>query len=144
MADERNENSGFKVVDRRLFSEEGVRREDAPAREERPTAEPEKARAANAKDRGAKEDRMDEGFAMLVEFLANSAILQLGLGEGPTGEALPVDFQGARAMIDLMGVLQDKTKGNLSPSEGKLLSDVLFELHTRFVEVQKQATAKRR
>lgn len=144
MADEKNENSGFKVVDRRLFSEEGVRRQDAPAREEKSAAEPEKPRPASAKDRGAKEDRMDEGFAMLVEFLANSAILQLGMGEGPGGEALPVDFQGARTMIDLLGVLQDKTNGNLSSSEGKLLGDVLFELHTRFVEAQKQATAKRR
>lgn len=144
MADERNENSGFKVVDRRLFSGEGVRREDAPAREEKPAAEPEKPRAASAQDRGAKEDRMDERFAMLVEFMANSAILQLGLGEGPEGESLPIDLQGARAMIDLLGVLQDKTQGNLSPSEAKLLGDVLFELHTRFVEVQKQATAKRR
>lgn len=139
MADQTPDNAGFKVVDRRTFTEEGTRREQAPAREEK--AEPRKEPVAAPK---TAEDRVDEGFAMLLEFLANSALLQMGLGAGPSGESIPPDLEGARAMIDLLGVLQDKTKGNLSATESKLLGNVLFELHTRFVEIQRQPAAKPR
>lgn len=144
MPEETPGDHAFKVVDRRPFAVDGTRREEAPDKEERPAAEPEKPRAAGKEARNAADDRIDEGFAMLVEFLTNSAFLQLGLGAGPTGEPIPVDLESARAMIDLLGVVQDKTKGNLSAAEHKLLGDILFELHTRFVEVQRQATAKRR
>jgi uncharacterized membrane protein len=144
MAEETREGSGFKVVDRRTFTAEGTRREDAPSVDEKRSEESEKPRTATEQARDTREDRLDEGFAMLVEFLANSALLHLGLGAGPTGEPIPVDLQSARTMIDLLGVIQDKTKGNLTLSERKLLDDILFELHTRFVELQKQATAKRR
>ncbi|HLI34230.1 MAG TPA: DUF1844 domain-containing protein [Terriglobia bacterium] len=144
MAEETREESGFKVVDRRTFTAEGTRREGAPVVDEKRSQEAEKPRSAPEPTRDAREDRLDEGFAMLVEFLANSALLHLGLGAGPTGEPIPVDLQSARTMIDLLDVIQDKTKGNLTPSERKLLDDILFELHTRFVELQKQATAKRR
>jgi hypothetical protein len=144
MAEEAREQSGFKVVDRRPFTEEGTRREGAPAKEEKaaPAAEKHRGKAEQARD--VADERVDEGFVMLVEFLANSAFIHLGLGEMPAGEPVPVDLESARAMIDLLGVLQDKTKGNLSAAEQKFVGDILFELHTRFVEVQKRATAKRR
>jgi Domain of unknown function (DUF1844) len=144
MAEEAREQSGFKVVDRRSFTVEGARREGVAVDEERAAAAAEKRRPKAEPARSATEERLDEGFAMLVEFLANSAFIQLGLGGMPTGEAIPVDLQAARTMIDLLDVLQDKTKGNLSAAEQKFLADVLFELHTRYVEIQKRATAKRK
>jgi hypothetical protein len=144
MAEEARENSSFKVVDRRSFTSEGTRREDAPAEEERATTVAEKSRTRQEQSRGGTDDRVDEGFVMLVEFLANSAFIHLGLGGMPSGEPVPIDLESGRAMIDLLGVLQDKAKGNLSPAEQKFIGDVLFELHTRFVEIQKRATAKRK
>ena len=143
MIEETGEGSGFKVVDRRPFTEDGTRREDAPAREEK--SEPQKVLATpEAAPKNPADDRMDEGFATLVEFLANSAFLHLGLVGGPGGEPIPVDLQSARTMIDLLSVLQDKTRGNLSTPEQKFLGDVLFELHAGFVEAQRQAAPKRR
>jgi hypothetical protein len=142
MAEEAREQSNFKVVDKRSFTVEGTRREGVPVDEEKAAAE--KPRTKAEQTRKAMEERVDEGFAMLVEFLANSAFIHLGLGGMPTGEAIPVDFQAARTMIDLLDVVQDRTKGNLSTAEQKFLSDVLFELHTKFVELQKRATAKRK
>lgn len=144
MAEESRDASGFKVVDRRPFTEDGTRREGAPVAEEKTSAAAEKPRGKPEQARRVADERVDEGFAMLVEFLANSAFIQLGLGGGPAGEPVPVDLESARAMIDLLGVLQDKTKGNLSAGEQKFISEILFELHTRFVEVQKRATGKRR
>jgi hypothetical protein len=145
MAEEARENSSFKVVDRRSFTSEGARREDAPVAEEKAPPAGEKARAKQEQSRSSIDDeRVDEGFVTLVEFLANSSFIHLGLGGMPTGEPVPIDLESGRAMIDLLGVLQDKTKGNLSAAEQKFLGDVLFELHTRFVEIQKRTTAKRK
>lgn len=140
MPEETHEDSGFKVVDRRPFTVEGARREDAPVKEEKPGVEPPKKDSYPAAKPG--DDRVDEGFAMLVELLANGALTHLGLMDA--GEPLPVNLPGARAMIDLIGVLEDKTKGNLSAAEQKFVREILFELHTRFVEAQKQAAPKRR
>jgi Domain of unknown function (DUF1844) len=144
MAEEARNQSGFKVVDRRSFTVEGARREGVPAHEEKPPTAADKGRAKAEQARSAADEQVDEGFVTLVEFLANSAFIHLGLGGMPTGESIPVDPQAARTMIDLLDVLQDKTKGNLSAAEQKFIGDVLFELHTRFVELQKRVTAKRK
>lgn len=145
MSEGTREDSGFKVVDRRPFTEEGARRADAQMKEERVEAEkPRPAPASPATPETKLDDRLDERFAMLVELLTNGALTHLGLMESGTGEPLAVDLPGARAMIDLLGVLEDKTKGNLSPAEQKFLGEVLFELHTRFVEAQRQAAPKQR
>ena len=146
MPEETREDSSFKVVDRRPFTEEGARRADAQMKEERAEAErPQPAAAPTPTNAApAADDRLDERFAMLVELLTNGALTHLGLMDSGTGEPLAVNLPGARAMIDLLGVLEDKTKGNLSAAEQKFLGEVLFELHTRFVEAQRQATPKRR
>lgn len=144
MADEAHNESGFKVVDRRTFTVEGTRREGAPVSEEKAAPAAEKPRGKLDQGHTVVDERVDEGFVMLVEFLANSAFIHLGLGGMPAGEPVPVDLESARAMVDLLGVLQDKTKGNLSAAEQKFLGDILFELHTRFVAVQKRATSKRK
>ncbi|MGH9343900.1 MAG: DUF1844 domain-containing protein [Terriglobia bacterium] len=139
MPEETREDSNFKVVDRRPFTVEGARREDAPVKDERPV-EPAKKESQPAAKPG--DEQIDEGFAMLVELLANGALTHLGLMD--TGETLPVNLPGARAMIDLIGVLEEKTKGNLSAAEQRFTGQILFELHTRFVEAQKQTAPKRK
>ncbi len=140
MVEEGNQSSGFKVVDRRSFAVDGTRRTDVTAEEAKAAAE--KSRVAQEPASSALDDRVDERFVMLVEFLGQAAFAHLGVTAGPAGEAIPIDIENARVAIDLLGVLQDKTKGNLSSAERKFLSDVLFELHTRFVEIQKRIAAK--
>jgi Domain of unknown function (DUF1844) len=145
MPEDQTANGGYKIVDKRPFAIDGTRREDAPEIEE---AKAEPARASGNPETGAQpklEDQtLDEGFAMLVEFLANNAFFHLGLVAGPSGQAPPVDLPSARAMIDLLGVLENKSRGNLSALESKLLGEALFELRTRFVQAQKQANPKRK
>jgi hypothetical protein len=65
----------------------------------------------------------------LVAMLAQQAELMLLGAEG--FEPHPDD---ARRLIDSLGVLEDKTRGNLSPEESKILSDVLFQLRGLFVQ----------
>ncbi len=142
MNEETREDSGFKVVDRRPFTVDGSRRDEAPAREERP--ELQKPYLPSEGIPKAGDNDVDEAFATLVEFLAHSAFLHLGLMGSPSGEPIPIDLQSARAMIDLLSVLKNKTQGNLSAAEQKFLGDVLFELHAGFVEAQRQTSPKRK
>jgi hypothetical protein len=88
---------------------------------------------------------MDEGlsgFATLVSYLSTTAMFQLGLLPGPGGERIPVDLPNARRTVDLLEVLQEKTQGNLTADESKMLDDVLYELRLTYVEVQKRVTPK--
>jgi hypothetical protein len=65
-------------------------------------------------------------------------MLQLGIATRPGEAPLAPDLQAARETIDLLALLQEKTKGNLTPEETKLLSGSLQELRLVFVEVSRQ------
>jgi hypothetical protein len=73
-------------------------------------------------------------FERLVQSFYFTAIVQLGLNT-PQGQQVRVDLLGAKQTIDLLAVLAEKTKGNLSPEEDKLLQSVLFELRMAFLEM---------
>ena len=77
---------------------------------------------------------------MLVSYLSTTAMFQLGLLPGPGGEYIPADLTNASRTIDLLEVLQEKTRGNLTSQESKLLGDVLYELRMTYLEVQKRAS----
>ena len=75
-------------------------------------------------------------FSTFVLSLIGSAHVHLGDAPGPDGKAEP-DLELARQTIDVLGILQDKTKGNLSGEEERLLHQALYDLRMRFVEVRK-------
>ena len=79
-------------------------------------------------------------FDQLVQSVYMTSILQLG-GTTQEGQQPQVDILGARQSIDMLQVLEDKTKGNLSPEESRLLESALFELRMAFLEVT-QALAR--
>jgi len=66
--------------------------------------------------------------------------MQLG-GATREGQQPQVDIIGARQSIDMLGVLQEKTKGNLTPEETRLIESALFELRLAFLEIT-QAVAR--
>ena len=79
-------------------------------------------------------------FEGLVQSVYMQAIMQLG-GGTPEGQQPQVDILGARQSIDLLGVLEEKTKGNLTSAEQNMLSSALFELRLGFLEIT-QALAR--
>ena len=74
------------------------------------------------------------GFEHLVQQLYVSAMIQMGAG-AQEGQRPRVDILGARTTIDLLGVLAEKTKGNLTAAEDQTLQTVLFELRMAFLEL---------
>jgi hypothetical protein len=79
------------------------------------------------------------GFEHLVQQFYLSAMLQMGAGT-QEGQRPRVDIMGARATIDLLGVLAEKTKGNLTEAEDRMLQSVLFELRMAFLELTSMVT----
>src|SRR5690242_2153196 len=75
-------------------------------------------------------------FEHLVQQLYLSALMQMGAAT-PEGQRPRVDIIGARQSIDLLGVLDEKTKGNLTANESRMLETVLFELRMTFLELSK-------
>jgi hypothetical protein len=79
-------------------------------------------------------------FSTLVVSLSQTALVHLGEARSPDAadEDPPHrDLDLARQTIDMLGMLQEKTKGNLTGSEEHLLDQVLYDLRMRFVEITK-------
>jgi len=73
-------------------------------------------------------------FDKFIASLYMTALVQLGLA-APQGEKPAVDLIGARQTIDTVAMLQEKTKGNLTPQEDGMLQNILYELRMAYLEV---------
>ena len=81
------------------------------------------------------------GFAQIVQSFYLSAYVALG-GATEPGQQARVDILGARDAIDMLSVLEEKTAGNISPEETKLLTTALFELRMMFLEITNALAAQ--
>ena len=76
-------------------------------------------------------------FTTLILSLHHSALMHLGDAPHPEGGTMTRDLPLARQSIDMIAMLEEKTKGNLAGDEERLIHQVLLELRLRFVEAQK-------
>jgi hypothetical protein len=79
-------------------------------------------------------------FEQIVQSIYMSTIMQLG-GGTPDGQQPKIDLMGARQSIDMLSILSEKTRGNLTPAESQLMDNALFEVRMGFLEVT-QALAR--
>ena len=78
-------------------------------------------------------------FAQFIISLGTTAAVHFGdLPDPVSGERGEPDLVAASQMIELLSLLQHKTRGNLEPAESKLLDDLLYDLRMRFVQAQQQ------
>lgn len=78
----------------------------------------------------------DISFTQFVISLATSAAIHFGDAAEPGGQKLTEpNLEGARQMIEILALLEEKTKGNLTAEERQVLDQVLYELRLRFVQV---------
>ena len=161
MADPKQD-EGFKVVDRRHFTETGDLREGAVEQERREEEAAAKAAVAQAAAKAVAAPPADaaaavaaepaetiapsRSFQMLVDFLTrNAAAMMGGMADPQTGQAY-VDLEGAREVIDMIDALKEKTHGNLAKQDEDLIMEVSGSLKLSFMEISKaaaQAMAKK-
>ncbi|MEO6725784.1 MAG: DUF1844 domain-containing protein [Blastocatellia bacterium] len=157
--------SAFKITDRRLFNSDGSAREGVQIEEPSPiptlpavsssavTLSPEPAPPGISSEEFLPgeflpgEPLNDDPNAMpeqtmFTEFLMNiasSAFVYLGLVEHPGTGRRQVDLMAAKETIDVLVMLHEKTKGNLTKGEGLFFEDLLADLQTQFVAMRKAA-----
>ncbi len=148
---EEEKDKGFKVEDRRRFSPEGEVKPEFRGQEERPAAAAQAAHAETKAEEstgsaaafgaaqpaagGAYEEIT---FASFVVGLSTEALALLGEMPHPTTGERTYDLKGAQQIIDILGVLREKTRGNLSPDEEGLIDAILFDLRMKYVEIARQ------
>lgn len=81
-------------------------------------------------------------FATFILSLSHSALMHLGEAPRPEDDQVEVDLPLAKQTIDLLGLLEERTKGNLSGAEERLMTQILFDLRLRYVELVKTKTKK--
>ena len=98
---------------------------------------------ADEKPTEAKDEGMPSvDFSTFVLSLSHSALMHLGEAPDPeTGKMLP-SIPLAKQTIDLIGMLEEKTKGNLTGEEERLLGQILFDLRLRYVELERREKAE--
>ena len=103
-----------------------------------PTAAGQAEQAYN-QARGPQSSRLPEAsFLSLANMLAVEAAMHMGLIQSPGEEAPPPDLEAARHLIDMLGMLQTKTRGNLTGEEDNLLENILADLRMQFVAISKR------
>src|SRR5262245_17694374 len=131
----------IKVTDRRHFTLDGERRTDVDEDPELTApAGATQAQGATRRTEGpAKFEHrpLDEpegvDFTMLINAMAQPALLYLGEIPHPTTGQATLDLEGARLQIDMLALLWVKCRGNLTPQEDNLLESVLHQLRMRYV-----------
>jgi hypothetical protein len=153
-----DEQINFKVTDRRLFNADGTPR-DIPE-EEKAQAQPATAPAAEvsapkpsemaAKDQPSSGDQETEipdaedpaNFANFIMSIASNAASSLGMMEHPVTHKREVDLELGKHWIDVLGMLQKKTQGNLHPQEHQILDSLLTDLRMQFVSLSSSSEGK--
>jgi Domain of unknown function (DUF1844) len=144
----------FRVIDRRPFTAEGDIRQDVVDAEERKAereAQLEAARhpapptalepPANAQP-PADAPKASPAFENLIRMIGSNAAMVLGAYADPrTGQPV-IDPEAARELIDMLDVLQEKTKGHLAEEEENLLLDLLGKLKMTYLEVNQALAAQ--
>ena len=133
--DSENREPEIKVTDRRRFSSDGEALDSTEEQEASPQA------AESSKPAPEQIPLPPPTFEWLVLSFRWQVELQLGMYAG--GEAKrPPDLEGAHHTIDLMSMLQEKTRGNLTLEEQRLLENSLTELRFRYVQAVDQYAKK--
>jgi hypothetical protein len=134
--EEDKEQRGFRVTDRRRFSEEGEARSEAPA--EAPESMHATPPPSTAEQPGPSRGDEPVTFSTFVLGLSTQALLHLGEIPNPMTHAHERDLEAAKQVIDILGVLREKTRNNLDAGEDSLLDSVLYDLRIRYVELVRQ------
>lgn len=134
MAEDNEQSKGFQVKDRRRFTETGEARDDAASVEE-PSSQAADAKPDAAPQRPSHErEPLEITLSTFVMSLSTQALMCLGEIPNPLTDKMEPDLDAVREFIDILSMLQEKTRGNVDAAEARLFEKVLYDLRMRFVE----------
>jgi hypothetical protein len=138
-----DEEKGFVIKDRRMFSDgksqkedkEKVKKASAGKAPEEPAASPNNnVKDATGDDGGVEETLLPEvNFPTFIMSLNASALLNLGIIEDPSTGQSAKNLPMAKQTIDILSMLEEKTRGNLTKDEAEILKNILYDLRIAYV-----------
>lgn len=129
MGDEKDQ--GFVIRDRRGRGEEAPAAASPPAS---PAPEPPPAASHHADTHGHA-GHLPVNFSSFVISMGSSALMLMGEQLDPQQSAMPLNLPQAKEIIDLLSMLEEKTRGNLTPDEQVVMKDMLYALRMKFVSL---------
>jgi hypothetical protein len=131
--EEEKKESGFVLKDKRLFDESGKER---PQEEKPSSAAEEKSKVKEGSSNEPKQeyDYPQVNFTNFVLSLSTTALFHFGDFPEHEGGRTEKNLPAAKQTIDILDMINEKTKGNLDENEGKLIQGVLYELKMRYVK----------
>ena len=136
MPDEKGEEKGFVIKDKRIFSqkEQDIKEEDKEPEKEPAKEETKAQKAASAEKQDAEAQLPEINFPTFIISLNASALVNLGAIEDPASGKKVKDLPIAKQTIDILSMLEEKTRGNLSEEEEKILKNILYDLRIIYVK----------
>jgi hypothetical protein len=134
MSETKEKQKGFRVNDKRLFSKSEEERQKIIQQQAADT-KPDSKSGKPAPDKQSEETLPEVDFSTLIFSLSTQAVIQLGEVEDPITKKREQNLPQAKQMIDILGVLKEKTKGNLTPEEQSMLDNLLYDLRMRYVKL---------
>ncbi len=134
------EEKGFTIKDRRAFSPETGEARPEEVAEPKDVEQTEKETSAREEEMSADAEQIplpEVEFSTFVFSLSSSALFHFGEVPDPLTGKKQENLPLAKQTIDILGMLEEKTKGNLTEEEGQLLKNILFDLRMRYVRKKK-------
>lgn len=132
--EEEKKDKGFTVRDKRRFDESGETKKGADGAQAEPARPSGPADAPGMKSTAAPQDLPEIDFSTFVFSLSTSALFHFGDFPDPVTKSVEKNLPAAKQTIDILGLLKEKTRGNLAQEEEQLLDNLLFELRMRYVK----------
>ena len=132
------EKKDFVIKDRRFFSEtEQVKEPAAGEKKQPPPAEPDSEQTASVQEPELETQLPEINFSTFIFSLNASALVNLGIIDNPASGQKEKNVPLAKQTIDILGMLEEKTSGNLTDDEKNLLKNILFDLRLNYVKEKK-------
>ncbi len=136
MTDDRKNEKNFKVEDRRTST--GAEKEDKKPPESEVESGTDEGMGPEASKTGGPGEALKVDFSTFIFSLFSSALIQLGEMADPITGAMDPNLMSAQQTIDIIDILREKTEGNLSDEESKLLENVSTELKWKYLDAVKK------
>ena len=135
MKEEKEEKKGFRVVDKRVSAQEEEKPKKEKKGKKKKKAQPKETQEVKQETQEEQPPPLPEvSFATFVYSLSTSALVHLGEIPEPITEKMDKNLPLAKQTIDILGILQEKTTGNLTQEEENLLNSFLYDLRMRYVK----------
>ncbi len=141
MEEDNEQRRGFRVTDRRRFADSGEARDEAPPEHAIPAQAEVVTPPAAGESPLAGEPLVT--FSTFVLGLSTQALLHLGEIPDPLTQQVQSDLGAAKQVIDVLGILAEKTRNNLDAGEQSLLESALYDLRMRYVELVGEESKER-